>query len=138
MTTLGVRLLLGLGLLLGAFLGGWHARSVKADADQLQIERRAAAELKITNQENARVTDELLKDRAAFADAAASSAQRLRNLSSTRSAAATACSRLDEPAAAVLPDHTREAVEREADRADGYAVMLAKLQAYVRNVCKPK
>jgi hypothetical protein len=135
--SLGVRLLLVLGVLLGAFLGGWHARGVKAEADASRAKDAAAAELRIANTENGKVTDELLKDRVAFAAAAASSADRLRKLSSTRSPAATACSQLDEPAAAVIPDGTRTDLEHQADTATEVAVNLTKLQDYVRRVCRP-
>lgn len=135
---IAARILIALGCLLGAFLGGWHARSVKADADQLQIERKAAAELKQANDENGKVTDELLKDRANYAAAAASADARLRKLSGAASEAARACSKLDEPAATVIPDNLREALVNEAKRADGYAVDLAKLQDYVTRVCKPE
>ena len=135
--SLGVRLLLVLGILLGTFFGGWHARSVKADADASRAKDAAAVELRIANTENGKVTDELLKDRAAFAAAAASSAERLRDLSRTRSAAATACSQLDEPAAAVIPDGTRTDLEHQADVATEVAVNLTKLQDYVRRVCRP-
>jgi hypothetical protein len=136
--SLGVRLLLVLGVLLGAFLGGWHARGVKADADQLKVVQAQQAKERADNIENGKVTDELLKDRAAFAAAAASSADRLRKLSSTRSSAATTCSQLDEPAAAVIPDGTRTDLEHQADAANEVAVNLTKLQDYVRRVCKPE
>jgi hypothetical protein len=129
--------LVGIGLLVGAFLGGWHARGVKADADQLKVVQAQQAKDRADNIENGKVTDELLKDRAAFADAAASSADRLRKLSSTRSPAATACSQLDEPAAAVIPDGTRTDLEHQADTANEVAVNLTKLQDYVRRVCRP-
>jgi uncharacterized membrane-anchored protein YhcB (DUF1043 family) len=130
--------LVGIGLLVGAFLGGWHARGVKADADQLKVVQAQQAKDRADNTENGKVTDELLKDRAAFAAAAASSADRLRKLSSTRSSAATACSQLDEPAAAVIPDGTRTDLEHQADTANEVAVNLMKLQDYVRRVCRPE
>lgn len=133
-----MRLLLVLGVLLGAFLGGWHARGVKADADQLKVVQAQQAKERADNTENGKVTDELLKDRATFAAAAASSADRLRKLSSTRSPAATACSQLDEPAAAVIPDGTRTDLEHQADAATEVAVNLTKLQDYVRRVCRPE
>lgn len=129
--------IVGIGLLVAAFLGGWHARSVKADADQLKIVQVQQAKERADNIENGKVTDELLKDRAMAVAAAASSADRLRKLSSTRSAAATACSRLDEPAAAIVPDRTRTDLESEADRANAVALNLTKLQDYVRRVCRP-
>jgi hypothetical protein len=129
--------LVGIGLLVGAFLGGWHARSVKADADQFKVMQAQQFKERADNIENGKVTDELLKDRATFAAAAASSADRLRKLSSTRSPAATACSQLDEPAAAVIPDGTRTDLEHQADAATEVAVNLTKLQDYVRRVCRP-
>jgi hypothetical protein len=124
------------GIALG-FMGGWRVndwRHASNERDRLEAQQ---AKERADNIENGKVTDELLKDRAAFAAAAASSADRLRKLSSTRSPAATACSQLDEPAAAVIPDGTRTDLEHQADTANEVALNLTKLQDYVRRVCRP-
>lgn len=135
------------GLLVLAVLG-WAAAGVqtirlallKANvaADQLDASEAAREREQLANTENGKVIDELLKDRAAAVDAAASSADRLRKLSATRSAAAAACAGNHEAAAANLPDRTREDLESEADRADEVARQLAAAQAYIARVCRPE
>lgn len=91
----------------------------------------------LANTENRKVIDELLRDKA-LADAARdASAQRLRNLSAGRSAAAAACAGNHETAAANLPDRTREDLESQADRANEVALQLAAAQAYITRVCQP-
>jgi len=124
---------------------GWAAFGVQTlklsslklkNAEALAYEQTKAREKEqILNTENAKVTDELLKDRATAVAAAASSADRLRHLSRASSKAAEACRRLDEPAVAIIRDNTREDLEREASRADQVTIQLTKLQDYVSRVC---
>jgi len=124
---------------------GWAATGIQTlrlsslklkNAEALAYEQtKARAKEQTLNTENAKVTDELLKDRATAVAAAASSADRLRQLSRTSSKAAEACRRLDEPAVTIIRDNTREDLEREARRADQVTIQLTKLQDYVARVC---
>lgn len=63
--------------------------------------------------------------------------ERLRALSAARSEAAAACSRLDAPAAGLLPERTRTDIESLAKRADETARQLQACQSYIREVVKP-
>lgn len=134
------------GLLVLAALG-WAAAGVQtlrlawlqtstAEA-ATEASEAARAHEKLANTENRKVIDELLHDRAVAADAAASSAQRLRDLSASRSPAAAACAGNHETAAANLPDRTRIDLESQADRADEVARQLAAAQSYITRVCRP-
>lgn len=132
--------LVALACMLGSYGTGrwqqWRSDEKEAVAQRLAGEVAARAKEQFLNAENGKVTDELLKDRATAVAAAASSAQRLRNLSRASSEAASACRRLDEPAVTVLRDDTRENLEREAQRADQVTIQLTKLQDYVSRVCQ--
>jgi hypothetical protein len=116
----------------------YRLRGMQLEAAQALAKATQAAREKerLLNSENGKVTDELLKDRALAVAAAASSAERLRDLSRASSEAARACRRLDEPAVGVIRDDTREDLEREARRADQVTIQLTKLQDYVTRVCQ--
>lgn len=113
----------------------WHEASTAKSA--AEASEAAREKERLANIENGKVTDELLKDNALARAAAASSAERLRNLSAGRSAAAAACAGNHETAAANLPDPTRVDLESQADRADEVARQLAAAQAYITSVCRP-
>ena len=111
-----------------------HLQTTTARAAEKASEAAREKE-RVANIENGKVTDELLQDAARARAAADSSAERLRQLSATRSPAAAACAGNHETAAANLPDRTREDLESQADRADEVARQLAAAQAYITQVC---
>src|SRR5438552_3935443 len=103
----------------GWFKGNAHGKeAVRAEwaeqkaKDVAATAKQAAVDAAI----NERIGNELEAERRKAIDLGALSARRLRDLTAARSAAAAACSRLDEPAAGLLPDRTRIDLKSLADR----------------------
>lgn len=129
-------------------LGAWgYTQSEQLSALERAVEideqnRRAVAEetQRIARKNLERLNDQIIALSAARLSEQRSSAARLRELAETArasSVAAAACSRLDVPAVAVIPDSTRERLERIADEADAVADSLRACQGYVREVVQP-
>lgn len=132
--------LLALSVLTG--IGGWwkgneHGKeAVTADWDAQKAKDAAATakQAAVDAAINERIGNELEAERRKAIDLGALSARRLRDLTAARSAAAAACSRLDEPAAGLLPDRTRIDLESLADRADETARALEAWQQREREL----
>lgn len=117
-----------------AYTAGEHTVQHEWDAErvaQAKAQQEKAAKDAAINE---RIGNELEAERRKAIDLGALSARRLRDLTAARSAAAAACSRLDEPAAGILPDRTRIDLESLADRADEAARQVSAWQQREREL----
>lgn len=116
--TIAVRILIALGCLLGAFLGGWHAHSVKDDADRLKVAQAEAKRQAETAASTFRIQENRDAENLRTGDQLADALRRLR-ISTTVRAAAVPASSAGACTGRELPDENREALLRlgaEADR----------------------
>lgn len=122
--------------------GAWQSRKLSALERAVQVDeqnrRDIATESELLARKNLSNLNEKITQLsiARLAEQRASS-NRLRKLAETArgaSAAAAACAVLDAPAAAILPDSTRENLERLAADADAVADSLRACQGYVNDV----
>lgn len=133
--------LIAAALASGGYVSGrlhaWHNQTLQAAAERAEASEAARETERHANRSNTRINDARQKADQAALVANAAAARRLRQLAAARSEAAAACSRLDEPAAGVLPDRTREDLESLAQRANAEVRSLRGLQQYIREVVAP-
>lgn len=142
MSLLDPRAWLAIALALLAAYGSGRYQQWKSDEKSHAAAMAIAAEHTRELERNAEKANRNISDALSEANRAAAAngklaADRLRALSAARSEAAAACSRLDAPAASVVPDRTSEALIRLAERADDTARQLESCQRYIREVVKP-
>jgi hypothetical protein len=106
----------------------WAAANERAAEQAREVERTA-------EKANRGIADALSDANRRAASAGRLAADRLRALS--RSEAAAACSRLDAPAASIVPERTGVDLVALAERADDTARQLAACQTYIHEVVKP-
>lgn len=136
------RLYLAFAIACGVSYGAGRYQQWRADEKAHAADMALAAEKTRELERNAEKVNQRITDALSEANRRASAngrlaADRLRALSAARSEAATACSRVDAPAIAVLPERTGGDLVALAERADETARQLAACQAYVREVVKP-
>jgi hypothetical protein len=132
--------------LVAAAVWGYGVRERRAGRDEVRAEWSAAneraAEQAREVERNAEKANRGIADALSEANRRASAnsrlaADRLRALSAARSEAAAACSRLDAPAASIVPERTGVDLVALAERADDTARQLQACQSYIREVVKP-
>lgn len=110
----------------------------KAHAADMALAAEKTRELERNAEKvNQRITDALSEANRRASANGRLAADRLRALSAARSEAAAACSRLDAPAASIVPERTGVDLVALAERADETARQLQACQSYVREVIKP-
>ena len=139
MSLLDPRVWAGLGLALAVGYGSGRLQQYVADekahAAAMAIASEHARELERNAEKaNRNISDALSEANRAAAANGKLAADRLRALSAARSEAAASCSRLDAPAAQLIPERAVGDLVSLAQRADDTARQLESCQRYIREV----
>jgi hypothetical protein len=136
------RLYLAFAIACGVSYAAGRYQQYRADEKSHAADMALAAEKTRELERNAEKVNQRITDALSEANRRASAngrlaADRLRALSAARSEAAVSCSRLDAPAASIVPERVVTDSLALAERADDTARQLAACQAYVREVVRP-
>lgn len=115
----------------------WRADEKAHAADMAQAAEHAREAERNAEKENRGIADALSEANRRASANSRLAADRLRALSAARSEAAAACSRLDAPAASIVPERVVRDSVALAERADETARQLQACQSYIREVVKP-
>lgn len=142
MIFLDPRLYLAVALACGLSYAGGRYQQWRHDEKAHAADMAQAAEHAREVERNAEKANRGIADALSEANRRASAngrlaADRLRALSAARSEAAAACSRLDAPAASIVPERVVTDSLALAERADDTARQLQACQSYIREVVKP-
>jgi hypothetical protein len=142
LSILDPRLYMALAIACGLSYGAgrwtqWRADEKAHTADMAIAAEHAREAERTADRANRGIADALSDANRRAASAGRLAVDRLRALSAASSEAAAACSRLDAPAASIVPERTGVDLVALAERADDTARQLAACQTYVREVVKP-